>query len=346
MCVSISPYSFYIPDSPICGLAASPHMPLWNGNKLKSHIKESMKTSEFRFFKSESPTSLPPLFRLTCIHSQSYMKTPSWHELPKSSYPKPILWLRKVNFEKFGLIHWTHISADAPFHAESEFVLAFDEKCLARAINIDSGPPFLIWASLPRAYENIRRGDFRVYYVCINFPVFFLYPRFSNLWSRGFPAHAPVKWKQIEKSHKRIDEDKRISLFQKRVSHVSPPFISTYMHSFTVLHENPIMARASKIELSKAHSMASKSQFWKIWPNSLDSYISRRAVSCWIRICACFWREMFGSCDKHRFGTPIFNLGFFTTSIRKHSKRRFSRLLCVYQFPRILSILQILQSVV
>ena len=163
-----------------------------------------MKTSEFRFFKSESPTSLPPLFRLTCIHSQSYMKTPSWHELPKSSYPKPILWLRKVNFEKFGLIHWTHISADAPFHAESEFVLAFDEKCLARAINIDSGPQFLIWASLPRAYENIRRGDFRVYYVCINFPVFFLYPRFSNLWSRGFPAHAPVKWKQIEKSHKRI----------------------------------------------------------------------------------------------------------------------------------------------
>ena len=81
-------------------------------------------------------------------------------------------------------------------------MLAFDEKCLVRAINIDSGPQFSIWASLPRAYENIRRGDFRVYYVCINFPVFFLYPRFFILWSSGFPAHAPVNWKQIKKSQK------------------------------------------------------------------------------------------------------------------------------------------------
>ena len=100
-------------------------------------------------------------------------------------------------------------------------MLAFDEKCLTRAINIGSGPQFSIWASLPRAYENIRRGDFRAYYVCINFPVFFLYPRFFNLWSSDFPAHAPVKWKQIKKSHKKIGKDKQISLFQKRASYVS-----------------------------------------------------------------------------------------------------------------------------
>ena len=138
MCVSISPYSFYTPDSPICGLAASPHMPLWNGNKLKSHIKESMKTSEFRFFKSQPPTSLPP-------------------------------------------------------------------------------------------------------------------------------------------------------------------FVFNRKHSITFVHENCIMARAFKIQLFKAHSMASKSRFWKIGPNSVESYISRRAVSCRIRICACFWREMSGSSDNVRF---------------------------------------------
>ena len=83
------------------------------------------------------------------------MKAPSWHELAKSSYPKPLLWLRKVDFEKFGLIYSTHLSADVPIHAETESMLAFVEKCLARPIIIDSGPNCRFWARLPRAYEDV-----------------------------------------------------------------------------------------------------------------------------------------------------------------------------------------------
>ena len=134
MCVSTSPYSFYIPVSSYSGRATSLRIPLLARKELKTSKKKLMKTSEFCFSKVSRLRPSHPLFSIANIQSHSSTKTASWHELSKFSYLKPILWLRKVDFEKLGLIPSSHISADAPFHAESEFALAFDEKCLARPI--------------------------------------------------------------------------------------------------------------------------------------------------------------------------------------------------------------------
>ena len=91
-----------------------------------------MKTKKFRFLNT---FHVPPtLFRIAHVHSPSSTKTTSWHELPKSSYLKPNLWLWKVDIEKLGPIQSSHISADALFDAEFESVSGFHEKRLARPI--------------------------------------------------------------------------------------------------------------------------------------------------------------------------------------------------------------------
>ena len=58
--------------------------------------------------------------------------------------------------------------------------------------------------------------------MCVSTSPYSLYTLILHTLVERLPPHAPVKWKQIKKSHKRIDEDKRISLFQKRVSYLSP----------------------------------------------------------------------------------------------------------------------------
>ena len=97
-----------------------------------------MNTSEFRFLRVRLRRDSHLLFSTGNIHSHSSAKTASYHELSKFSYLKPIQWLRKADFEKLDPIHSTHISADAPIHAESESVFAFEGKCLARPIINDS----------------------------------------------------------------------------------------------------------------------------------------------------------------------------------------------------------------
>ena len=155
-CVSPGPLFFLYPCSFIpwsSGFAT--HAPV-NWKQIKKSQKNSMKTSEFRFLKASLLHPTNSLFSIANIHSHSSTKTASWHELAKFSYPKPILWLRKVDFEKLGPILSSHISADAPFHAEFEFVLAFEEKCLARPIINHYWPNSPFSASSPRAYHSVR----------------------------------------------------------------------------------------------------------------------------------------------------------------------------------------------
>ena len=116
-----------------------------------------MKTLEFCFLGTRLRRDTHPLFSIENNHSYSSTKITSSHKLSKLNYLKPILSLRKVDFEKLDPIHSTHISADAPIHAKSESVFFFVVKCLARLIVNDSGAQISIWASLPPTYATVRR---------------------------------------------------------------------------------------------------------------------------------------------------------------------------------------------
>ena len=85
-------------------------------------------------------------------------------------------------------------------------------------------------------------------------------PRFLHALVERLPPHAPVKWKQIKKSHKKSMKTNEFRFFKSEPPTSRPPFVFNRKHSLTFVHENLIMARAFKIELSKAHSMASKSR--------------------------------------------------------------------------------------
>ena len=157
MCVSISPYTFYTFILHTLVERLPPHAPVkWKQIK-KSHkrIDEHKRISFFQ----KRVSYLSPIL---CFQSQTFNfihpgKPHHGTSFQNRVIQSPFYDFQKSIFKKFDPIHSNHISADAPFHAESEFVLAFDEKCLARVIINDSWPQFSIWASLRRAYENIRR---------------------------------------------------------------------------------------------------------------------------------------------------------------------------------------------
>ena len=160
------------------------HAPV-NWIQVKKSQQKAMKTPEFRFLRVELRRDPHLLFSTGNIHSHSSAKTASYHELSKFSYLKPIQWVRKVDFEKLSPIHSTHISADAPIHAESESVLAFDEKCLARPIINDSRPKISILGFFTKGIRKRSTTGFsRLLFVYQPLRIFSILPFLQTLVER------------------------------------------------------------------------------------------------------------------------------------------------------------------
>ena len=90
----------------------------------------------------------------------------------------------------------------------------------------------------------------------------------------------------------------------------------------------------SKLKCRKPMISLRKVDFGKIGPNSLDSYISRRATSYSIQNCVCFSPEMFSSFDNQRFGAPINDFGLLYHGHMKPSDDDFHALnMCLSTSP-------------
>ena len=166
-------------------------------------------------------------------------------------------------------------------------MLAFDEKCLARPIINDSGPQLSIMGFFTTGIRKRLTTSFSLL-VCVYQPLRILaISPFLHTLVREPRRTCPCELHKIKRSNKKINEDKRISLLKASLLRLPHPLFLNRRHSFIFIHENRIMARAFKIQLSEAHSMASKSRFRKIGPKSRDLFISRRATMlnpnlCWL----------------------------------------------------------------
>ena len=160
-----------------------------------------------------------------------------------------------------GPIHSTHISADAPLHGESESVLAFMGKCLAPPIIEDSRPQLSILGFFTTDIRKFSTTSF-LRFICIYQPPCILsIAPFHHAMVERLRHTCPGELHTNKKVNKKINADKQVWLLRSRPRTSLLPFVFNRKHSFTLIYEDRIVARAFKIDLSEAHSMASKSRF-------------------------------------------------------------------------------------
>ena len=132
------------------------------------------------------------------IHENRTMARPSKTELFQAHFMAS-----KVDFEKWGPIQWSHISADAHCHAEFEYVFAFDENHLARPIVKDYVAQFSILGSFSTGIRRHRRTSFSHFISVYQPPYSFYSPVPSYRRPEASPRLPLGTGKKFKKSKKK-----------------------------------------------------------------------------------------------------------------------------------------------